>query len=138
MALKAKQIFINFPVKDLKKTMAFFEAVGFEFNMQFTDDNAAALMIGDNIVAMLLHEPYFQSFTKKSITDASQSTEVILAFSADSRAAVDEIVQRALAAGAAPYNEPVDHGFMYSWSFEDPDGHLWEVVYMEEAAADGQ
>lgn len=138
MALKAKRIFINLPVKDLKKTMAFFEAVGFEFNMQFTGDDAAALVIGDNIVAMLLHEPYFQTFTRKSINDASQSTEVILAFSADSRAAVDEIVQRALAAGAAPYNDPVDHGFMYSWSFEDLDGHLWEVVYLDEAAAEGQ
>ncbi|MDP4098762.1 VOC family protein [Paenibacillus sp. P96] len=134
MALTSKDIFVNLPVKDLQVSKQFFSDIGFEFNLQFTDDNAACLVIGSNIFAMLLVEPFFKSFTKKDVVDASTSTEVILAISAASREQVDEIVNKALEAGAKPSNDPSDHGFMYSWSFQDPDGHIWEVVYMDEVA----
>lgn len=134
MATKADNIFVNLPVKDLKKTMDFFSKVGFEFNPQFTNENAACMVIGDNIYAMLLVEEFFQTFTKKEIADATKSTEVIVALSADSREKVDEIVNRALAAGGKPANDPVDHGFMYGWSFQDVDGHLWEFIYMDQSA----
>jgi len=131
MALKCDNIFVNLPVKDLERTKDFFTKIGFEFNPQFTDKNAACLMIGDNIFAMLLVEDYFKTFTKKDLSNAANTTEVILALSAESKEQVDEIVNNALAAGGSPSNDPVDHGFMYSWSFQDPDGHLWEVLYMD-------
>ncbi|EHB46488.1 MULTISPECIES: VOC family protein [Paenibacillus] len=131
MALKCDNIFVNLPVKDLDRTKDFFTKIGFEFNPQFTDKNAACLMIGDNIFAMLLVEDYFKTFTKKDLSNAANTTEVILALSAESKEQVDEIVNNALAAGGSPSNDPVDHGFMYSWSFQDPDGHLWEVLYMD-------
>lgn len=132
--MATNNIFVNLPVKDLNKTKEFFSKVGFEFNPQFTNEQAACMVISDNIFAMLLVEEFFHSFiqpTKKAIADASQTTEVLVALSADSRDEVNELVNRALEAGAKPYSDPVDHGFMYSWSFQDPDGHLWEVVFME-------
>ncbi|WP_429844487.1 VOC family protein [Brevibacillus sp. FIR094] len=134
MALQSNQIFVNLPVKDLNKSIDFFTAIGYEFNPQFTDQNAACLVIGENIFAMLLVEEFFQTFTKKELTDANRSTEVIVALSADSRAQVDEIVSKALDAGATPSKDPVDHGFMYSWSFQDLDGHLWEFLHMDQGA----
>lgn len=133
MALKSDNIFVNLPVKDLEKTKDFFSKIGFEFNEQFTDKNAACLVIGDNIFAMLLTEDYFKTFTKKDLSNAANTTEVILALSAESREQVDDIVNAALAAGGSPSNDPVDHGFMYGWSFQDPDGHLWEVMYMDQS-----
>lgn len=133
MALKSDNIFVNLPVKDLEKTKDFFAKIGFEFNAQFTDKNAACLVIGDNIFAMLLTEDYFKTFTKKDLSNAANTTEVILALSAESREQVDEIVNAALSAGGSPSNDPVDHGFMYGWSFQDPDGHLWEVMYMDQS-----
>ncbi|GIP00942.1 glyoxalase [Paenibacillus lautus] len=133
MALKSDNIFVNLPVKDLEKTKEFFSKIGFEFNAQFTDKNAACLVIGDNIFAMLLTEDYFKTFTKKDLSNAANTTEVILALSAESREQVDEIVNAALSAGGSPSNDPVDHGFMYGWSFQDPDGHLWEVMYMDQS-----
>ncbi|SEM48637.1 hypothetical protein SAMN04488688_113173 [Paenibacillus sp. cl141a] len=133
MALKIDNIFVNLPVKDLEKTKDFFSKIGFEFNEQFTDKNAACLVIGDNIFAMLLTEDYFKTFTKKDLSNAANTTEVILALSAESREQVDDIVNAALAAGGSPSNDPVDHGFMYGWSFQDPDGHLWEVMYMDQS-----
>ncbi|MFG0215709.1 VOC family protein [Brevibacillus porteri] len=134
MALQSKQIFVNLPVKDLNKSIDFFTAIGYEFNPQFTDQKAACMVIGENIFAMLLVEEFFQTFTKKELTDATRSTEVIVALSADSRAQVDEIVNKALTAGATPAKDPIDHGFMYSWSFQDLDGHLWEFLHMDQAA----
>ncbi|MED1915159.1 VOC family protein [Bacillus thuringiensis] len=134
MALQSKQIFVNLPVKDLNKSIDFFTAIGYEFNPQFTDQNAACLVIGENIFAMLLVEEFFQTFTKKELTDATRSTEVIVALSADSKEQVDEIVNKALAAGATPSKDPIDHGFMYSWSFQDLDGHLWEFLHMDQGA----
>ncbi|XEC94388.1 VOC family protein [Paenibacillus tarimensis] len=131
MALKANQIFVNLPVKDLKKSMEFFSKVGFEFNPQFTDENAACMVIGDNIYAMLLVHDFFKTFTKKQISDTTDKTEVIVALTAESREHVDEIVNRAFEAGAKPANDKTDHGFMYGWSFQDVDGHLWEFFYMD-------
>lgn len=137
MALQAKQTYVNLPVKDLNRSVDFFKKIGFDFNAQFTDKNATAMVINENTVVMLLVEDFFKTFTKKDICDARKSTEAIIALSAENRAEVDEIVNKALAAGGSFANDPVDHGFMYGWSFQDVDGHLWEVMYMDESA-DGQ
>ncbi|MCZ1265205.1 MULTISPECIES: VOC family protein [Paenibacillus] len=131
MAVRAKQIFVNLPVKDLKRSVDFFTKVGFEFNVNFTDESATCMIIGDNIYAMLLVEDRFQSFISKKISNAADTAEVIVALSVESREQVDLIVQAALDAGGKPYNDPQDHGFMYGWSFQDPDDHLWEVSYMD-------
>ncbi|MEO2215258.1 VOC family protein [Paenibacillus amylolyticus] len=134
MAIRAKQIFVNLPVQDLKKSAEFFTKVGFEFDTNFTDESATCMIIGENIYAMLLVEERFQSFISKKISNAADTTEVIVALSVDSREQVDVIVQAALDAGAKPSNEPQDHGFMYGWSFQDLDDHLWEVSYMDLSA----
>ena len=131
-------IFVNLPVKDLGKSMRFFESLGYSFNRQFTNENGACLVISDEIYAMLLVEPFFKSFTKKDIADATKSTEAILALGVESKERVDELVDKALAAGGQPANETDDQGFMYSRSFQDPDGHMWEVVYMDPSAVQGQ
>jgi predicted lactoylglutathione lyase len=125
------KIFINLAVKDLNKSKAFFEQLGYSFNPQFTSENGACMIISDTIYAMLLTEPFFKSFTNKELVDAKKSTEVLICLSAESRAAVDEIVRKAVAAGGRIYNEPQDHGFMYGHGFEDLDGHLWELAFME-------
>ncbi len=129
----ATQLFVNLPVKDLQKSVEFFTKLGFEFNPQFTDENATCMLIGPESFAMLLVEKYFKTFTRKEISDATRSTEVILAISAESREKVDELVDKALEAGGAASNEPQDQGWMYGRSFQDLDGHLWEVVYMDPA-----
>ena len=129
----AKQIFINLPVKDLKKTMAFFKKLGFTFNMQFTDDKAACMIIGENIYAMLLLEKFFKTFTNKKIADAKKSTEVLIAIDAESKYAVDEMIRKAVEAGGSTYRNPQDNGWMYGHSFADLDGHQWEVLYMDES-----
>lgn len=134
MAFKAEKVFVNLPVKDLNKSVEFFTSLGFEFNAQFTDENATCMIVNDNTFVMLLVENFFKTFTKKDISDASKSTEVIVALSADSREQVDELVNKALAAGGKPSNDPADHGFMYAWSFQDIDGHLWELIYMDASA----
>lgn len=134
MAVKLDKIFVNLPVKDLKRSMEFFRAIGFEFNPQFTDEKAACLVIGDHIYAMLLVEDAFKTFTKKEVSDAARSTEAILGLAADSREQVDALVDKALAAGGKTANEPYDHGFMYGRSFDDLDGHNWEVFYMDPSA----
>lgn len=127
----ATQIFVNLPVKDLAKSIEFFEKLGFAFDPQFTDDNAACLILGENIYTMLLTEPFFKQFTKKEITDANRNTEAIIAIDADSREDVAEMIRKAVAAGATTYLAPMDHGWMYGHSFADLDGHQWEVVYMD-------
>jgi predicted lactoylglutathione lyase len=127
------KIFVNLPVQDLKRSMAFFSNLGFSFNKQFTDENAACLVISEDIYAMLLTEPFFKTFIKKEIADSSRTTEVINALMCESRAEVDSILGKALAAGAKEYREAEDHGWMYGRSFEDLDGHLWEVGYMDPA-----
>ncbi|MEK8143184.1 VOC family protein [Streptomyces sp. M10(2022)] len=134
----AQMIFVNLPVKDLETTKGFFGKLGFGFNPQFSDESTACLVISDAIFAMLISEPRFKDFTKKEIADAEKSTEVILALSADSRAKVDEMADTALAAGGFPANEPIEEGFMYGRSFQDPDHHIWEIVWMDPAAVEGQ
>jgi uncharacterized protein len=126
-----KEMFINLPVKDLKKSMAFFKALGFSFNPQFTDDNAACLVIGNNLFAMLLTETYFKSFIKKSIADSAKTTEVLIAVSVENRAKVDEIADKALKSGGLPSTDTQDHGWMYTRNFQDPDGHIWEFLYAD-------
>lgn len=128
----ATQIFVNLPVKNLDRSVAFFTALGYTFNPQFTDKNATCMIVSeDHIYVMLLVEPFFQTFTPKSIADASQTTEVLLCLSCDSRDAVDAMVKKVLAAGGSAPNQPKDHGFMYQHGYQDLDGHLWELVYMD-------
>jgi len=125
------KIFVNLPVQDLQKAMQFFSELGFTFNPQFTDENAACMVVNNDIYAMLLTEKFFRSFTNKEIPDTTRSAEVILALSVESRAKVDDLVNKAFAAGAKKYNEPSDNGWMYGWSFQDLDHHLWEIFYMD-------
>ena len=128
----AKQIFINLPVRDLAKSKAFYEAVGAVNNPQFSDDTSACMVLSDAIFVMLLTHPKWASFTKKPISDARQASEVMLALSADGRAAVDALVAAAEAhGGKADVNPVQDLGFMYGRSFEDPDGHIWETFHMD-------
>jgi uncharacterized protein len=126
----AKQIFVNLPVSDLSRAIAFFTALGFSFDPQWTDDSATCMIVGNNIFAMLLTRERFQSFTPKPVTDATQGTEVLICLALESREEVDEMVRRAVAAGGSLYNEPQNHGFMYGHAFQDPDGHLWELVHI--------
>lgn len=127
----ATQIFVNLPVKNLKNSIAFFTKLGFTFNAQFTDETATCMIVGENIFVMLLTEAKFKAFTPKPICDATKSTEVLVALSSESRANVDEMVRKAVAAGGSTYNKPQDHGFMYGHGFQDLDGHIWELFYME-------
>ncbi|MDZ7626043.1 MAG: VOC family protein [Ignavibacteriaceae bacterium] len=129
----SKQIFINLPVKDLKKSISFFKKLGFKFNSQFTDDKAACMIIGENIYSMLLLEKFFKGFTKKKVADAKKTTEVLIAIDVKSRKDVDRMIKKAVAAGGSLYNKPQDHGWMYGHSFADLDGHQWEVLYMDES-----
>jgi len=129
---KSRMIFVNLPVKDLGKTKRFFASLGFGFNPQFTDDKAACMVIGEDSFAMLLVEEFFQGFIPgRSISDTRSHTEAILAISAGSRRAVDEMVEKAHSAGGSEYREAQDHGWMYGRAFKDPDGHIWEVMYMD-------
>ena len=128
------QIFVNLPVKDLNKSVAFFTELGYKFNPQFTDENATCMIVSDDIFVMLLVEKFFKTFTKKEISDTTKSTEVILCLSADSREKVDELVSKAVKAGGTTPNEKQDQGWMYGHGFQDLDGHLWEVVYMDQSA----
>lgn len=127
----ARQIYVNLPVKDLNRSMAFFAALGFEFDPNFSNDDAVGMIVGENIYVMLLIESFFRTFTKKGVCDARTCTEVLVCLSCDSRAQVDELVARAAAAGGTMARDPQDEGFMYSQAFEDPDGHIWELAYME-------
>ena len=132
----SKKVFINLPVKDLEKSMTFYKALGYSINEKWTDETAASVVISEEIYAMLLTYPKFQMFTPKEICDATKSTEVLVALSCENREQVDELVKKAVAAGGSTYNEPQDHGFMYGHGFQDPDGHIWEVFYMDPAAAE--
>ena len=128
------KIFVNLPVKDLRRSMAFFTGLGYTFNPRFTDETAACLVISDDIYAMLLTEAKFREFTPKPVCDASKSTEVLVCLSCESRDQVDDLVRRAVAAGGTIYADPKDYGFMYQHGFQDPDGHIWELIYMEAEA----
>jgi predicted lactoylglutathione lyase len=128
----ATKIFVNLPVKDLERSMDFFTKLGFSYNPQFTDEKAACMIIAEDIYAMLLTEPFFKNFTKKEIVDAKKATESIICLSAESRDKVDEMVSNAVAAGGSAPNPKQDHGVMYGHGFEDLDGHLWELMWMDE------
>ena len=131
------QMFLNLPVKNLNRSVEFFTKLGYTFNPQFTNENATCMIISEDIFVMLLVEKFFQTFTAKQICDATKNTEAMIGLSCASRAAVDEMVRKALAAGGTTPRKPVDHGFMYSHGYEDLDGHIWEVFYMEPGGIPG-
>ena len=133
-----QMIFINLPVADLDASRAFFTRLGYGFHEQFCDGSALCLVISDTIFAMLLSEARFKDFTPRSVADARTSTEAILCLGAESRAEVDRIGDAALANGGSPVLDAQDHGFMYGRSFADPDGHIWEVMWMDPAVASGE
>ena len=132
---RPRQLFVNLAVSDLERSKEFFSKLGFEFNPRFTDENAACMVLSDQASVMLLAEPFFKTFTKKAITDTSSQTEGLFAVSCGSKAEVDEMVSAAIAAGGKPAMPPIDHGFMYGSSFYDLDGHHWEPMWMDQAAA---
>lgn len=129
------KIFVNLPVKDLDKSMTFFEAVGFSFNPQFTDKTAACMVMGNDMYAMLLTHDKVKEFSKKQIADAHKTTEVLTALAVESKGKVNELADKALKVGAKETYPPKDYGFMFTRSFEDPDGHIWEVFWMDETQA---
>ena len=127
------KIFVNLPVKDLDKSMAFFKAIGFSFNPQFTDKTAACMVMNDAIYAMLLTHDKVKEFTKKPIADAHKTLEVLTALAVESKAKVSELADKAIQAGGKEAYAPKDYGFMFLRSFEDLDGHIWEVFWMDPA-----
>jgi predicted lactoylglutathione lyase len=126
--------FVNLPVADLAKSVDFFTELGFTFNKQFTDENATCMVIGENTFVMLLVEPFFSKFAVKALADTATHTEVILSLSADSRRAVDELVEKAFAAGGRPAADTIEEQGMYTRSFQDPDGHHWEFGFLDFSA----
>jgi predicted lactoylglutathione lyase len=129
-----RMLFVNLAVRDLKRSMSFFSSLGFTYNATFTDDKAACMIVNDQACVMLLTEPFFKGFTRRELCDTTRQTEGLFALSCTSRSEVDELVQKAVAAGGSHAMEPQDHGFMYGWSFYDLDGHHWEVFWMDPAA----
>ncbi len=127
----AKQIFVNLSVKDLKIAKDFFTKLGFSFDLQFSDEKATCLVLGENLYCMLLTEEFFKTFVKKEIVNADKMTESIMGLSLESKEEVDEIFEKAISAGAKKANEPYDHGFMYGKSFYDLDGHMWEFFWLD-------
>jgi len=125
-----KQIFVNLPIADMQKSQAFFKKLGYTFNPDFTNDQGACMVVGDNLYVMLLVKDFFKGFTGKPIADATQTTEVLVCLSCESRAEVDDLVARAVAAGGSSPRPPQDYDFMYGHGFEDLDGHIWELCYM--------
>ena len=130
----ATKIFVNLPVKDLKRSMEFFTKLGYKFNPQFTDETAACMIVSDDIYVMLLTHPKFKEFTPKAICDATKSTEVLVCLSCESRDNVNDMVGKAVAAGGMTYAPSKDYGFMYQHGFQDLDGHIWELIYMDPSA----
>jgi uncharacterized protein len=130
---RSRKIFVNLAVRDLERSVAFFTELGFAFDPRFTDERATCMIVSEEAFVMLLTEPFFETFTKRERCDTTKQTEGLFALSCESRAEVDEMVQRAIAAGGQPAMDPMDHGFMYGWSFYDPDGHHWELVWMDPA-----
>ena len=126
------KIFLNLPVKDLNKTKEFFTKLDFSFDPKYTNENATCMVVGTDIFVMLLVEKFFKTFTKKEICDTTKNTEVIVALSAESREKVDQTIKKVVEAGGREYREPQDHEWMYGRSFEDINGHIWELIYMDE------
>jgi predicted lactoylglutathione lyase len=129
-----KQIFVNLPIENMARSQAFFRALGYEFNPDFTNEQGACLVAGENLFVMLLVKEFYQTFTAKQIADARTTSEVLVCLSCDSREQVDALVAKALAAGGTSPRPVQDLGFMYSHSFDDLDGHSWEFVHMVDAS----
>ena len=135
----SRKIFVNLPIKNMENSQTFFKSLDFSFDPHFTNEQGACLVISENHnYVMLLVEPFFRTFTKKSIADSSKTTEVLVCLSCESRAEVDEMVRKAIAAGGKSPNAPQDHGFMYGHGFEDLDGHIWELMWMDPTAVPPQ
>jgi predicted lactoylglutathione lyase len=132
------KIFVNLPVKDLPKAKEFFGKLGFTFNAQFSDETGACMIVSEHAYVMLLTHAKFKGFAPNTIADATKSTEVLVALSCEDRGKVDELVAKAVAAGGKTYNKPKDYGFMYGHGFQDLDGHVWEVFYMDPTAVKPQ
>ncbi|SDE12732.1 VOC family protein [Streptomyces prasinopilosus] len=132
-----QMIFVNLAVDDLDASREFFTALGYGIDERFSDENTASVVIGDGIVAMLHTRRRYAEFTKKEIADSTRTSEVLLALSSESREKVDELVEKALAAGGSVSGETQDEGFMYGRAFDDLDGHTWEVVWMDPSALEG-
>lgn len=132
-AKRPRKIFVNLPVRDVKRSIAFFTRLGFSFNQQFTDETTTCMVLSDDGYVMLIGEQRWADFTRNKICDTTTHTEALLALSCESRAEVDDLVKRAIDAGGRPAMDPTDHGFMYGWSFYDLDGHHWEVFWMDPA-----
>ena len=132
-----RKLFVNIPVRDLQRSVDFFASLGFAFNPQFTDATATCMLVGEDAYFMLLDRARFTGFSKRPVGDPQAQTSALFALSVDSREAVDATVRRAIDAGGSHAAEPVDHGFMYGWSFYDLDGHHWEVFWMDPAALGG-
>ena len=130
----ATKIFVNLPVKDLNRSVAFFTKLGYKFNPQFTDETATCMIVSDDIFVMLLTEAKFKDFTPKMICDATKNTEVLVCLSCENRDAVNDMVKKAVAAGGTTYAAAKDYGFMYQHGYQDLDGHMWELVYMDPKA----
>ena len=137
VATTPRKMFLNLPVEDLDRSVAFFRALGFAFNPRFTDETATCMLVGEDAYVMLLTRPKFADFTVKPVADASAATGAIIALAAESREAADAFADTALANGGSPAKEPMDLGFMYGRSFADPDGHHWEIFWMDPAAVEG-
>jgi len=133
-ATRSRKLFVNLAVRDLKRSVDFFTKLGFSFDPRFTDDKATCMTVGDDAFVMLHVEDRFLEYTKNRICDTRTHTEGLFALSCESRAEVDAMVKTAVAAGGRHALDPQDHGFMYGWSFYDPDGHHWEVFHMDPAA----
>ena len=136
-ATTRRKLFVNIPVNDLQRSIVFFEALGFSFNPQFTDASATCMLVGEDAYFMLLDKARFAGFSKRPVGEPQKETAAMFALSAGTREEVDALVSKALAAGGSHALDPQDHGFMYAWSFYDPDGHHWEVFWMDESAIGG-
>ena len=132
-----RKLFVNIPVRDLQRSIDFFEALGFTFNTQFTDATATSMLVGEDAYFMLLTTDRFKDFSKRPVGDAQKETSALFAISVNSREEVDAVVEKAIAAGGSHAADPQDHGFMYAWSFYDLDGHHWEVFWMDPSAVNG-
>jgi predicted lactoylglutathione lyase len=132
-----RKLFVNIPVRDLQRSIDFFETLGFTFNTQFTDATATCMLVGEDAYFMLLTTDKFRDFSKRPVGDAQKETNALFAISVDSREEVDALVNKAINAGGSHAADPQDHGFMYAWSFYDLDGHHWEVFWMDPGAVNG-
>jgi predicted lactoylglutathione lyase len=132
-----RKLFVNIPVRDLQRSIDFFEALGFTFNTQFTDATATSMLVGEDAYFMLLTTEKFKEFSKRPVSDPQKETGALFAISVNSRDEVDALVKKAFAAGGSHAADPQDHGFMYAWSFYDLDGHHWEVFWMDPSAING-